>query len=216
MPAPMIPSRNRERPSERKLTGPSPSPTSTSVTGPSPYNSTRCHSRVGSSPASGAIATQKTRLFKYSANRYSTLHSGESSQCGDNTQITASQRVLAWRRASFHLVPGEMPPRESKSRKISLANGGSCSISQCCNAIVCRLSRLEWLKNIRDIGAPHQFNRRTHITPPPIPITAAIEEPDTSRQTLIAPPSKYHADPKQHIRVHRCTYAKSANIPTGP
>jgi hypothetical protein len=97
-----------------------------------------------------------------------------------------------------------------------LANGGFCSISHRCNAIVWRLSRLEWLKKIRDTSAPHQFNGRMHITPPPIPITTAVEKPDTPRQTARRARRQISHRPQQRIRVHRCINVKSANIPTGP
>ena len=102
-----------------------PSPMSTAVLGPEPNRSICCHSRVGSSSASGPIRAEKIFLFKYSANRNSVLHSGEASQFDDNRQITASHRVLACRNASFQRTPDRIPLSRSRSRKISLAKGGS-------------------------------------------------------------------------------------------
>jgi hypothetical protein len=40
------------------------------------------------------------------------------------------------------------------SRKISLASSGRCSASHFFNATAWRLSRLEWLKKIRDTQTP--------------------------------------------------------------
>ena len=97
-------------------------------------------------PGEWADSGGKIFLFRYSANRYSVLHSADDSQFGDSRQITASHRVLACRNASFHRTPDRIPPSRSRSRKISLANGGSWPISHCRNAIACRLSRLEWLR----------------------------------------------------------------------
>ena len=49
-----------------------------------------------------------------------------------------------------------MPVCGSRSRKISSARPGSCSISHALTATAWRLSRLEWLKNTRDTLHPQR------------------------------------------------------------
>ena len=81
-----------------------------------------------------------------SASRHSGTRSctrEEASQCLDSRQITASQRALACCSACFHRSPGRMPVCGSRSRKISSASPGSCSISHALTATAWRLSRLE-------------------------------------------------------------------------
>jgi hypothetical protein len=53
--------------------------------------------------------TGKIGLPRSSALRYSVLHSWEASHCADNRQMTASQRSLALRSASFHRIPAGIP-----------------------------------------------------------------------------------------------------------
>ncbi|BBX51378.1 hypothetical protein MPOR_24040 [Mycolicibacterium poriferae] len=120
-----------------------PPPTSTSVTAPAPNRSQRCHSEVNPSPVEGSNRATKICLFRFSAVRYSTRHSSEASQRGDNRQITASHRALACRNASFHREPARNPVSGSTSKKISLANGGSCNANHRFNATAARTSRLE-------------------------------------------------------------------------
>src|SRR4029078_2504067 len=88
--------------------------------------------------------------------RTSVWHSREASQCLDSRQITASQRVLACCSACLHRSPGRIPVCGSRSKKISSARPGSCSINHALTATAWRLSRLEWLKNNREPLYPPQ------------------------------------------------------------
>ena len=124
IPAPTISLLSRSRPAVEKATE-FPVPSSICVIGPSPNKSTHCQSRVMPLPVDGSNRTQKIFLRRFSAVRNSVLHSVDASHSGDSKQITASQRVLACWRASFHLIPGRIPECGSSSRKISLSSGGS-------------------------------------------------------------------------------------------
>ena len=77
---------------------------------------------------------QKICLPRFSAVRNSVRHSCDDSQRCDSRQITASHREVALNRLVLPRVPGVRPVPASASKKISLASGGSCSLSHCFNA----------------------------------------------------------------------------------
>ena len=110
---------------------------------------------------SGSRRAHRMVLFSVSAYRNSVSHSCEASQCLDNKQITASQRLLARCNACFHRSPGRIPVCASRSKKISSARPGSYSIRHFFTAAAWRLSRLEWLKNTLDTNHPQSAAART-------------------------------------------------------
>ena len=124
MPVPRIASRNRYNPPVANITG-GPPPTSIEVMSLSPNRSHRCHSEVKSSPADGSRRAHKICLFRFSATRYSVLHSWDASQLRESRQTTASHFALACCSLSFHRSPGRRPTSGSMSRKMSVASGGS-------------------------------------------------------------------------------------------
>ena len=151
-------------PSLASRTG-SPLSTMMSATRPSPVNkSHRCHSEVMPVSASGSSRAHRMVLFNVSAYRNSAWHSREASQCFDSKQITASQRLLARCNACLQRSPGRIPVCGSRSRKISSARPGSCSINHALTAVASRLSRLEWLKNTRDTLHPRSAQARTYLS----------------------------------------------------
>ncbi len=122
--------------------------------GPVPMRWQSCHSEVisiGNSLIGTSFSTTpKISLCRVLASRNSAKHHLDFAQAGETMNTTASQRSVAFRRASCQRSPAARPRSGSTSKNTS-SSPQSLSASQCLRPTASISSTLEWLRKMRDI-----------------------------------------------------------------